>query len=83
MPDGSFFNMHIDEGQLYIGIDTNGNKRPNQFGHDIEYEYQKERKGNPCSLTSNQKANGIGCAYYALRDECPNSPGKSYFNCLP
>lgn len=113
MPDGSFFNMHIDEGTLYIGADINGNKRPNQFGHDIflfvldkkkdtltyykpenlsdedlengdyEYEYQKERKGNPCNLTSNQKANGIGCAYYALRDECPDSPGKSYFNCLP
>lgn len=50
---------------------------------DYEYEYQKERKGNPCSITSTQKGNGIGCAYYALRDECPDESGRKYFECLP
>lgn len=47
-----------------------------------EYEYQKQRAGSPCSIKSNQLANGIGCAYYALRDECPDGNGR-YFECLP
>ena len=50
---------------------------------EYEEEYLKERKGNPCSFTSKQKANGIGCAWYALRDMCPDGSGRSYFECLP
>ena len=50
-----------------------------------EYDeaYKRERKGDPCNFTSNQKANGIGCAWYALRDECPDGSGRGYFECLP
>ena len=114
MPDGSFLNLAIIEHRFYIGVDTNGQRGPNQLGHDIfiftidknndtlsfsskpqnysdeeldkgdyEHEYQKARKGNPCNSFSNQKANGIGCAWYALRDECPDESGLSYFECLP
>ena len=50
---------------------------------DYEHEYQKERAGNPCNLTSNQKGNGIGCAYYSLKDKCPYDNSKRYFECLP
>ena len=50
---------------------------------EYDEEYQKERKGNPCSFTSKQKANGVGCAWYALRDTCPDGSGRSYFECLP
>ena len=54
---------------------------------NIEYdegkEYVKERAGNPCNLTSSQKANGIGCSYYALKNECPYDSSKTYFDCLP
>mgnify|MGYP001046963960 CR=1 FL=1 len=50
---------------------------------DYQYAYIKERKGYPCFTKSNQKANGIGCAYYALRDECPDGSGRKYFECLP
>lgn len=46
-------------------------------------EHQKERAGNPCNFTSSQKANGIGCAWYALRDICPDGSNKGYFECLP
>ena len=46
-------------------------------------EFQKERDGYPCNLNSTQKANGIGCAWYALRDECPSNPKLKYFECLP
>ena len=50
---------------------------------DYEKEHQKERAGNPCNLTSSQKANGIGCAYYALQNICPYDSSKRYFECLP
>ena len=113
MPDGSYINFNIVELRLYIGVDTNGSKKPNKLGHDIfifnvdknrdalafyttkpqsltddelenyEEEYQKERAGNPCNLTSTQKGNGIGCSYYALRNECPYDSSKTYFDCLP
>ena len=49
----------------------------------MDTEYRQERLGNPCNLTSNQKGNGIGCAYYALRDECPYDSKRRYFECLP
>ena len=102
--------MNIIEYQFYINVDVNGQKGPNQFGHDIfiftidknkdtlackekpqkytdeEIEdslYPTERKGNPCNFTSKQKGNGIGCAWYALRDECPDESGRNYFECLP
>ena len=41
------------------------------------------RAGNPCNLTSNQQGNGIGCAYYALKNICPYDSSKTYFECLP
>ena len=117
MNDGSYINFYIIENELYIGVDTNGGKKPNRLGHDIfvfradqkndaitsgvtnkptittdeEYnnldpdyeEWKKERYGNPCDLTSKQKANGIGCAYYSMRDQCPYDSSKRYFECLP
>lgn len=46
-------------------------------------EYSIERKGYPCNMNSAQKANGIGCVYYALKDICPDGSGNGYFNCLP
>ena len=46
-------------------------------------DYHSARAGNPCNKTSSQKGNGIGCAWYALRNECPDDATKSYFSCLP
>ena len=45
--------------------------------------WQAERAGNPCNLESTRKANGVGCTYYALRNQCPYDSSKSYFECLP
>ena len=50
---------------------------------DYESELQEARAGNPCNLTSNQKGNGIGCAYYSIRNQCPYDSTKTYFECLP
>ena len=113
MPDGSFINHYVIEGNFYIGFDVNGYKKPNKLGHDVfifrlnnndfltdlgqprelsdeqikndafDNQYGTSRAGNPCSLTSNQGANGIGCSYYVLRDECPYDKTKKYFECLP
>ena len=43
----------------------------------------REMYGDPCNLTSNQKANGIGCGYYVLKNKCPYDNTKTYWECLP
>ena len=50
---------------------------------DYKSEWQKESAGYPCNLHSNQKGNGMGCAYYALMNKCPYDDSKTYFECLP
>ena len=39
--------------------------------------------GLPCSVKSTQSANGVGCAWYALKDVCPDDVTKGYWECLP
>ncbi len=36
-----------------------------------------------CSLTDTSDSNGFYCAYYAMKNECPDNSGESYWNCLP
>jgi prepilin-type N-terminal cleavage/methylation domain-containing protein len=45
-------------------------------------DYYYANYGSPCNYTSNQKLNGVGCSYYAIRNECPDGSGKGYFECL-
>lgn len=42
-----------------------------------------EQAGNPCSLKSKQKGNGIGCTWYALYDINPDDESTSYWKNLP
>lgn len=42
-----------------------------------------EQRGWPCTAKNNQKGNGMGCAWYALQDICPDNPDKKYWQCLP
>lgn len=39
--------------------------------------------GNPCSIKSNQKSNGIGCSYYAINDINPDNAKSGYWKNLP
>ena len=39
--------------------------------------------GLPCSIKSKQSANGIGCAWYAMHDVCPDDDTKGYWESLP
>ena len=38
--------------------------------------------GTPCNLESTRTSNGIGCAYFALRNKCPYDDTKTYWECL-
>ena len=44
---------------------------------------QQSSAGNPCSIKSKQTFNGSGCAWYALKDICPDDETKGYWECLP
>jgi hypothetical protein len=48
-----------------------------------DFAFNGEVVGSPCDFNSNQKSNGIGCASFALLDECPDGSGKGYWECLP
>lgn len=52
-------------------------------GMEFDTEYSKERAGNPCSAKSNQKANGIGCSWYAIADINPDTGENGYWKTLP
>lgn len=52
-------------------------------GMEFDTEYSKERAGNPCSAKSNQKANGIGCSWYAIADINPDTGESGYWKTLP
>lgn len=117
MLDGTYIGSWIMSIEYRIGIDINGDKGPNKFGHDIFYLYidnsndtitgfkwdgtnytqedieamefsssedwYKARVGYPCSKTSPQIMNGIGCGWYAVHDICPFDDKPGYFRCLP
>lgn len=38
--------------------------------------------GTPCNNTTTQAGNGMGCSYYALRDQSPDDPTKGYWDSL-
>lgn len=65
----------IKQSKAYTDDELNAN--------DYKHEYQKERAGNPCNSKSNQKANGIGCAWFALNDINPDTGKKGYWKNLP
>ncbi len=52
---------------------------------DDELEDQRwpEVAGYPCSIHSNQQANGVGCSYYAMNDINPDNEKKRYWKNLP
>ena len=40
-------------------------------------------EGYPCSIKSNQSANGVGCAWYAFNNVNPDDNTKTYWDNLP
>lgn len=83
---------NITNRDRFISVDVNGiQKRPNKWGHDL-FTFQLMNDGRIlpmgapetlytdqnyyCSITSDNRFNGVGCTYYAIND-------KNYFNNLP
>ena len=64
-----------------------GRKMYRKYSEDMLENFPVQEQaglaGFPCSKDSKQNANGIGCAWYALRDVCPDDETKGYWECLP
>lgn len=56
--------------------------KPTKAEPDADSAYP-EGDGLPCSLTVTSAGNGLGCAYYALTNVCPNDNTKKYWDCIP
>ena len=76
------------------GNDTLQPKRMSKLYTDEEVEELKKtdasgvenfssQAGNPCSAKSNQRGNGLGCAYYALINQSPDDSTKTFWENLP
>ena len=50
---------------------------------DLPTDAYYEQHGNPCSIKSKQKGNGIGCTWYALYDVNPDNEKAGYWKNLP
>ena len=58
---------------------------------DIKNQYDDQslatsvpaQAGNPCSIESSQRGNGLGCSWYALNDINPDDETKGYWESLP
>lgn len=50
---------------------------------ELKDDIWADMRGEPCTIKSNQKGNGIGCSYYAFNDICPDDETKGYWECLP
>ena len=69
------------------GYKWNGTNYTQEDLDELKYSYSanyfKATAGSPCSKTSPQQLNGIGCGWYALHDICPFDGKPGYFRCLP
>jgi prepilin-type N-terminal cleavage/methylation domain-containing protein len=73
------------EGSIPLNIsdkDLEDYKNKLDASNSSSKEYYYNSYGVPCSYTSTQTLNGIGCAYYAIRNKCPDGSNKGYFECL-
>lgn len=82
---------------FFFNIDANDTLQPKRMSKlytDEEVEKLKEsdasgvenwssQAGNPCSAKSNQRGNGLGCAYYALINQSPDDGTKTFWENLP
>lgn len=73
---------------FYFNVNDNDVLTPRKKVRDYSDEELEDQQfgfvaGNPCSYTSKQKGNGVGCTYYALIDQAPDGSSKSYWKSLP
>ena len=56
--------------------------KPTKAEPDPDAQYP-EGDGLPCSLKVQTAGNGLGCAYYAIINSCPDDKTKKYWDCIP
>lgn len=73
---------------FYFYIDKDDRLQPRKMSKLYTDEELEDEKfdmvaGEPCSKSSTQKGNGVGCAYFAVIDESPEDSSKGYWENLP
>ena len=82
---------------FFFDIDSSDQLHPKASEAFTEQDYQNALRqdanadtpnlsgqlGNPCSATSQQAGNGLGCAYWALSNKNPDDNSKTYWDNLP
>ncbi len=75
------FFFYIDENDILKPFEQTRHYTDDELENgNIEYP---EIAGYPCSIYSNQSANGFGCAHYAVIDKNPDDETKGYWESLP
>lgn len=87
------FLFYVDDNDFLVPMKTTNNltqdevdalpNRDPSSGASASQIAGVEQRGYPCTTKNNQKGNGMGCAWYALQDICPDDPTKKYWECLP
>lgn len=81
---------------FFFTIDSSDKLSPRSWGKPTQEEIDKlaadhpeavdswaGQHGDPCTATSNQAGNGLGCAYYALTNKNPDDNSKTFWDNLP
>ena len=66
---------------FYFGINEKGRLIP--LGENITYSFWNFSQKQFCSKASTDAQNGVGCAKFAIANECPDDKNKTYWECLP
>lgn len=74
------FYFIVDGKDNLIPIKATGKVEEDDLDERPEYG---EQQGNPCYMSSKQKGNGMGCAWFAVVNKCPEDPRKTFWECLP
>ena len=96
--DGMLVGASVNSSTIVITIDVNGQyKGPNTYGKDVFAFYVDPQKDRILPVGSSSQSgyalcskslegssnNGMGCAYWALLNKCPDDETKNYWDGLP
>ncbi len=65
---------------FYFGFTNKGKLIP--LGKEY-YHWEMNGNSNFCSKDSTHAQNGASCTYFAVINQCPHDPEKTYWECLP
>ena len=88
------FSFWVNDSGALVPIKMTGYKDDDQLKEKIDEcgtdDYRNNscasganQAGYPCTKSSNQKGNGLGCSWFAINDVSPDDPTKGYWESLP